>query len=173
MRKRSSWQPHMFAPRTRLPLPTLSPTPPPVLPALFLTLVPRHACCDSASRPAGYMAATQSRSFNLSAAPKPPAAPPPPDHQIFGVDFSLAEARSKLAALDVSSAAAASASPSSAAASSPVARASSGTGQASSADSDVASVPRTHDALAPSVADVRKELAAKRRLALQQATQRQ
>jgi hypothetical protein len=128
------------------------------------------------------MAATQSRSYNLSPAPKSPAAPPPPDHQIFGVDFSLAEARSKLAALDVSSATASSAAASSAAASSaaassasssPVARASTGAGQASSADSDVASVSRTHDALAPSVADVRKELAAKRRLALQQATQRQ
>ena len=123
------------------------------------------------------MAATQSRSYNLSAAPKSPAAPPPPDHQIFGVDFSLAEARSKLAALDVSSATASSATASSAAASSdassPVARASTGAGQASSADSDVASVSRTHDALAPSVADVRKELAAKRRLALQQAAQRQ
>jgi hypothetical protein len=112
----------------------------------------------------GYMAATPSRAYNSSYAPRSPAAQPPPDDQVFGVDFTLAEARSRLAALDFPSAAGPS--PSAARALSPAAPPPSDPVPAAAAAASAAELPR---AAAPSVSDVRRDMAAKRRLALLQA----
>jgi hypothetical protein len=142
-------------------------------------------CCfvTSFSLQLGYMASTQSRTHNSSNAPAPTASSShaTPDEQIFSVDFSLAGARSRLAALDVSSAPssapltsqAASQQPSPAASSHITITSGSVRHPAAAEDSDGLKVSRAAETSLPSVADVRKDIAAKRRLALQQATQMQ
>ncbi len=128
----------------------------------------------SASLQPGYMAPTQSRSFSLSKDAQTPPSRPGNNEQLFDVDFSLAEARSRLAAIDVTPAVSSSPVAAQAAlqARSPVAAVSSGVGPFVAAESDGVNVSRATEASVPSVADVRKDIAAKRRLALQQATQR-
>ena len=137
----------------------------------------------------GYMASTQSRTHHSSNAPTPTAfsSHATPDEQIFSVDFSLAGARSRLAALDVSSAPSSAPLTSQAAAQQQSPEASShithhtshitvtsgSVRHPAAEDSDGFKVSRAAEASLPSVADVRKDIAAKRRLALQQATQMQ
>jgi hypothetical protein len=88
---------------------------------------------------------------------------------MFDIDFSLVEARSRLAALDFSSGL--SSLPVASDAATPmvsdVSVSSSSAVQAAAADHIAL------EASAPSITDVRKDIAAKRRLALQQAMQRQ
>ena len=130
--------------------------------------------CLSASLQPGYMASTQSRAFSLSKDAQTPPSRPGSNEQLFDVDFSLAEARSRLAAIDITPAVSSSPVAAQAAlqARSPVAAVSSGVGPFVAAESDGFNVSRATEASVPSVADVRKDIAAKRRLALQQATQR-
>jgi hypothetical protein len=87
---------------------------------------------------------------------------------VFGVDFTLAEARSRLAALDIPPAS--SSPPLAAAADLPAAVTHNYAVPSAAAN---APVEKPLKAAAPSVSDVRKDMAAKRRMALQQATQSQ
>ena len=153
----------------------------------------------AAHSPTGYMGTTPSRSYNLSNFSRSPAAHALPDDEVFTVDFTLAAARSRLAALEITPAS--SSSPIAAQANSPaavvVAQANSpaavvvaqANSPAAVALSDAkppvttsVAVPSAAasayteelpQAAAPSVSDVRKDMAAKRRLVLQQALQSQ
>jgi hypothetical protein len=131
----------------------------------------------AAHPPTGYMGTTPSRSYNLSNFPRSPAAHALPDDEVFTVDFTLAAARSRLAALEITPAS--SSSPIAAQANSPAAVALSDAKPpvttsvavpSAAASAHTEELPR---AAAPSVSDVRKDMAAKRRLALQQALQSQ
>jgi len=156
------------------------PNPSAAVEAVALAASGTFFCCSSflhavLSLSSGYMGATQSRTSNFSHAPKSPVSQPPPNDQMFGIDYSLAEARTRLAAMDVSSAVASSPlKPQQAPhASSPVTAASSNSVGLSAAVAEGTAPFKATELSAPSVTDVRKDIAAKRRLALQQAMQRQ